>query len=262
MATFRYSAYRAGGGEATGTIDADTPRGAAEILKQRGLYPREVVPLEAGKRAFRGGVKAADLALLTRRLATLVASAVPIYEALTALYEQEPPGELKQVLGRVRTRVAEGGSLAAALAADGRVFSESYVSMVAAGEASGALERVLERLADFLETQDRIRTRVSAALAYPVLMVIVGSGVMLFLLAFVIPRIVTMFQQSKAALPFITVAVIRTSDFLRGWWWLLGLLGAGLFFLYRRMLPDEAFRLKRDRLLLRLPLAGAVWRQL
>ena len=127
---------------------------------------------------------------MTRRLATLLGSSVPVFEAVTTLYEQELPGELKNVLGRIRERLAEGTGPGQGLAAEPHVFTESYVSMVAAGEASGALDVVLERLAEFQEDQDAVRSKVVTSLAYPILMVIVGTGVMIFLLAFVIPKIV------------------------------------------------------------------------
>ncbi|HEY6838184.1 MAG TPA: type II secretion system inner membrane protein GspF [Geobacteraceae bacterium] len=267
MPTFRYSAYRPGGGETTGTIEAENLREARLRLKQEGLYPSEIAPAEETAkvgigRYFRGRVALPELALMTRRLATLVGSAVPLYEALATLYEQERPGELKKVLGRVRERVAEGSALAKALAAEPAVFNESYVSMVAAGEASGALESILESVADFLEDQAQVRSRISTALAYPLLMVVVGSGVMLFLLGFVIPKIVTVFTESKAALPLITVVLIKVSNVVRAAWWAILGGAAAAVFLYRRYGRSDAMRHREDRFLLRLPLAGPLIQRL
>lgn len=267
MPTFQYKAYRADGRETSGSIDSDSIRTARERLKQQGLLPTELVPADEApakgmQRAFRSGVSVAELSLFTRRLATLVSSSVPIHEALTALLEQERPGELRKVLGRVRERLSEGAGLAKALGQEPRIFSESYVSMVAAGEASGALDQVLERLADFLEGQEAVRGKVTGALAYPILMVVVGSGVMLFLLAFVIPKITGVFADNKAALPFITVALIAVSNTLRKGWWLLLALVAGGVFIYRRLATKEEFRFKRDRLLLRLPFVGPLVQRL
>jgi general secretion pathway protein F len=148
------------------------------------------------------------------------------------------------------------------MAAEPRVFSDSYVNMVAAGEASGALEIVLERLAEFLEDQDAVRSKIITSLAYPILMVVVGTGVMMFLLGFVVPKIVTIFEQSKAALPLITVLLIKTSHIVRKGWWALLLLGGGTVYGYRRMMRRDEFRHLQDRFLLRLPLAGALWQQL
>jgi general secretion pathway protein F len=267
MPSFRYSAYGRGGGEVAGVVEAATLRDARESLKKEGLLPRTIVaaeeaPAGTGLKSLRRRVSLPDLALMTRRLATLLGSAVPVYEAVATLSAQEGPGELKNVLGRVRERLAEGSGLAKALAFEPRVFSDSYVSMVAAGEASGALEIVLERLAEFLEDQDAVRSKVVTSLAYPLLMVVVGTGVMMFLLAFVVPKIVTVFQESKAALPLITVVLIKTSNLVRKGWWALLLLAGVVVFAYRRLMRHEEMRHRQDRLLLGLPLAGALWQRL
>jgi general secretion pathway protein F len=267
MPTFRYSAYTAGGRETSGTVEAESLKEAKLRLKRDGLYPRDIGPVSetAGTVSRRFGERnagPAQVALMTRRLATLVGSQVPIYEAVTTLWEQEEPGEIKKALGRIRERLAEGANMAKALSLEPHLFSESYVAMVAAGEASGALDAVLERVAHFLEEQRAIRSKITASLAYPTLMVLVGSAVMLFLLAFVIPKIVTIFEDNRAALPLITIVLIKTSTFLRSFWWACIAVVAGVVLLYRRFMKDEAFRLRRDRFLLRIPVAGNLLRQL
>jgi general secretion pathway protein F len=264
MPTFRYSAFNATGSEVSGTVDAASLNEARVQLKQKGLYAKEIAAAveTGGKGLFKSRVSVPELSLATRRLATLLGSAVPVYEAVTTLWEQEAPGELKRVLGRVRDRLAEGQGLAQSLAAEPAVFSESYIGMVAAGEASGALEVVLERLAEFQEDQAAVRSRISTALAYPVLMVFVGGAVMLFLLGFVVPKIVVVFQQSKAALPFITVVLIKVSTLVRKGWWALLLAGLGLAAGWKKLCKEEEFLKKRDRLLLKLPIAGALWQRL
>ena len=264
MPTFRYSAFNSGGSEVSGTIDAATLNEARLQLKQKGLFAKELAPAAegGGRKLFGAKVTVPELSLATRRLATLLGSAVPVYEAVATLWEQEAPGELKRVLGRVRDRLAEGQGLAQSLAAEPAVFSESYVGMVAAGEASGALEVVLERLAEFQEDQAEVRSRITTALAYPILMVLVGGGVMLFLLAFVVPKIVTVFQESKASLPFITVALIQVSTMLRKGWWLLLIILVALVAAGKRLSRHEEFLQKRDRLLLKLPLVGTLWQRL
>ncbi|MFZ2950196.1 MAG: type II secretion system F family protein, partial [Desulfuromonadaceae bacterium] len=211
MPTFRYKAYSPTGSSVSGTVEADSERQAMQQLKGKGLLPREVVEEggRAGSFSFRRGVPADQLSLFTRRLATLVASSVPLFEAMGSLCEQEESGFLRQALVRVKERIAEGASLSRALSAEPDIFGESYVSMVAAGEAGGALDAVLEKLADFLEEQEQVRSKVTSALAYPILMILVGGGVMLFLLTVVIPRIVTIFEDSKAALPLITIILIK-----------------------------------------------------
>ena len=266
MPTYRYKAYAAGGRVSSGAMEADSPREAQQFLRERGLYATEVTPdsvqFPAANGFFRRGINLAELSLMTRRLATLVGSSVPLYEAMTTLYEQEMDGELKRVISRIRDKLAQGSNLAAAFAAEPAVFSESYINMVAAGEAGGALETILERLADFLEDQQAVKSRVTAALAYPILMMVVGGGVMLFLLGFVIPKIVVIFEQSKATLPLITILLIKCSNFVRQGWWLLLLLAVAGVMLYRKLILRESFRLRRDTLLLRLPLAGVLLKTL
>ncbi|RQW89982.1 MAG: type II secretion system protein GspF [Geobacter sp.] len=261
MPTFSYSAFKADGSSVSGVVEADNLQVARQELKKSGLYPRELAEVRRVaegrmKSFFSKGVALPELSLMTRRLSTLLGSSVPVYEAITTLYEQETPGELKEVLGRIRSRLAEGANLARALAEDSSVFSESYVSMVAAGEASGALESILDKLADFLEEQEAVRSRIVTSLAYPALMVIVGTAVMLFLLAFVIPKIIVIFEQNKATLPLITVLLIKVSTLLRKGWWILVAAGIGVVYTYRRLIRQENLRLKRDTWLLKLPLIG------
>lgn len=268
MPTFRYKGYRQDGRECAGVVAADNQKDARIRLKSDGILATELdadnpaLPATARGRLLRKGVGLPELALMTRRLATLIAASMPIYEATTTLMAQERPGPLRGVLSRVRDRLAEGSGLASALAQENGLFSESYLSMVAAGEASGALDLVLERLATFLEEQEAIRTRVTSALLYPLLMIVVGCGVMLFLLGFVIPKITVVFADNRAALPFITIALIKISTLVRkGWWAGLILVVCGTI-VYRRQLRQERFILKRDRLLLRLPGLGPLLQKL
>jgi general secretion pathway protein F len=264
MPTFRYSAFTAAGGEVSGTVDAATLNEARGQLKQKGLFAKEIAQAveTGGTGMFRSRVGVPELSLATRRLATLLASAVPVYEAVATLWEQEAPGELKRVLGRVRDRLAEGQGLAQSLAAEPAVFSESYVGMVSAGEASGALDVVLERLAEFQEDQAAVKSRVTTALIYPSLMVVVGVAVMLILLGFVVPKIINVFEQNKATLPFITIVLIKASTAVRKGWWLMLLLGVALSAALKRLSKNEEFLKKRDRLLLKLPVVGQLWQRL
>lgn len=264
MPTFRYSAFNQKGAEVAGTVDAASETEARLQLKQKGLFAKEIAPAaEAGSRwALNSGVSVPDLSLATRRLATLLGSAVPVYEAVATLWEQESPGELKRVLGRVRDRLAEGQGLAQALAAEPKVFSESYVGMVAAGEASGALEVVLERLAEFQEDQAEVRSRVITALIYPAIMVVVGIGVMMVLLGFVVPKISAVFESNKATLPLVTILLIKASTAVRKGWWAMGALAFAAVAAYKRVKTKEEFLHKRDRFLLGLPMAGQLWRRL
>lgn len=267
MPIFRYKGYRQDGKEAAGSVTADSLKDAREKLKGGGILPTEIEPDEAGPARsgillFRRSTGLPELALLTRRLATLIGASMPLFEAVSTLMEQERPGELRSILSRVKERLSEGRGLATALADESHLFNESYISMVAAGEASGALDLVLERLADFLEGQEAVRSKVTTALAYPILMAVVGGGVMLFLLAFVIPKITGVFADNKAALPLITVLLLKVSTLVRKGWWLFAALSAGAFFVYRRSIQQEQFRFKRDSLLLRLPGVGFLLQKL
>jgi general secretion pathway protein F len=267
MPIFRYKGYRQDGKESSGSITADTLRDARERLKNDGILPTGIEEETAqtarsGFSSLRRRVGLPELALVTRRLATLLGASMPLFEAVTTLMEQERPGEMRSVLSRVKERLAEGKGLAVALAEETPLFSESYISMVAAGEASGALDTILERLADFLEEQEAIRSKVATALAYPLLMAVVGGGVMLFLLAFVIPKITTVFADNKAALPLITIVLLKVSNMLRQGWWLLLLAVAGVLLTYRRLMKIDRFQLRRDSLLLQAPLFGALLQKL
>ena len=267
MPTFRYSAFKAGGNEVSGSIEAANVNEAKLRLKKSGLYAKQITAAEDAATTqdgsfFRKKIGLPELSLMTRRLATLLGASVPVYEAVATLHEQEGPGEMRKMLGRVRDRLSEGTNLAKSLAAEPQIFSDSYIGMVSAGEASGALEVVLERLAEFLEDQNAVRSKIVTSLAYPILMVVVGTGVMLFLVAFVVPKIVTVFEQSKAALPLITVILIKVSALLRKGWWVLVIIGFLVAAVLKRAKRNEAFRQKRDRLLLKLPLAGPLLQRL
>ena len=267
MPIFRYKGYLQNGKSSEGSITADSIRDAREKLKGSGILPSEIEAdekstLKRGIFPRRQSVGLPELALLTRRLATLIGASMPLFEAVATLMEHERPGELRSVLSRVKERLAEGRGLAAALGSESQLFSESYISMVAAGEASGALDLVLERLADFLESQEAVRSKVTTALAYPILMAIVGGGVMLFLLTFVIPKISGVFADNKAALPLITIILLKVSALVRKGWWALAALVAAVFFTYRRLMKGEPFRLKRDAFLLKLPGMGALLQKL
>lgn len=255
MPTFRYEGYTPGGEKTKGSLEAPNEQDALRRLKERGIYLSSLTRREERFR-FRRRVTVGDLARFTRRLATLTAAAVPLLDALNLLTEQEKHPELRSVLGRVRDRVREGESLRQALEREPQIFPESYAAMVGAGETGGALDRVLERLASFLEDQERVHGTMSAAMAYPILMIVVGIGVMIFLLSFVIPKIVTVFEQNRGTLPLITRATISCSRFLSSWWWLAAAAVGGGGFLLRRATASGRGREFRDRLMLRIPLVG------
>ena len=267
MAVFEYRGVGADGRPAKGIVDAESARAARAKLRKDGIFPTEVREESAGRGiAGRPGrragrrVSATDLAVTTRQLATLVGAAVPLVESLRALADQVEHPTLKPVLARVRERVNEGASLADALADHPRIFTPLYVNMVRSGEASGALDIVLGRLADFTEKQARLRGRLGAAMIYPIIMLVVGTGILAFLLTYVVPQITQVFAEQKVALPWLTRALLAVTDVLRGYWWLiLGLVAAAALGLDRyRRTPKGREAL--DRLWLRLPVFGRLVR--
>ncbi|TWX55233.1 type II secretion system inner membrane protein GspF [Colwellia hornerae] len=223
MAAFDYQAVNSRGKTVKGVIEGDTPRQARGLLRDKGLMPTEVTPSlqktkqAANKSRFAGRTKVsvAELALITRQLATLVESGLPIEESLLAVGEQCEKNSMKSMIMAVRTKVTEGYGLAESMAEFPHVFSHLYRAMVAAGEKSGFLDTVLNRLADYTEQREHLRSQIIQALIYPVIMTVVAIGVIAILLTAVVPKIVGQFDHMGANLPATTQFLISTSDFLR-----------------------------------------------
>ncbi len=251
MPIFQYKGYRTDGSEAAGTIEANSQRDAVLRLKESGLYPKNVK--EAIYKGRAGLFHRHDVSLLpstTRQLSTLLSSGVTLMEALSSISE-EKKGFWKNMLVDIKEKVASGSSLSKAMEEYSRIFPEFYVNMVAAGEASGNLDKVLGRMADFLEDQSNLRSKVRISMIYPVFMICVGFVVLSFLFTFVIPKITRIFKDTRSALPFITVVLITVSDIFQNYWWLfIGLFLGGVFGIKRL---KEKNRLFLDRLILRLP---------
>ena len=225
MAVFEYRGILSTSGKQVhGVRDADNAKVLRAVLKREGILltnaHEEVKARAGGKKGDGGGislfnrVSLDDVAMMTRQLATLVAAGIPLVESVGALIEQMEKLQLKRVLTQVVDRINEGSSLAKALESHPRVFPNLYVSMVAAGEASGNLEGVLERLADFLESQSKLRGKVGAALAYPALMMVIGTGLITVMMVVVVPKVTAIFESLDRALPWYTEALIGTSHFV------------------------------------------------
>lgn len=223
MPIYKYRGYSAGGAETSGTIEADGLKDAASKVKALGLYPKDI-GLSSQKRRWRLKLtnEADRLPSVTRQLSVLLASGVPLVEALRAL-SRESRGELKNMLVDIREKVAAGSSLSRAMEDHGRTFPEFYRNMVAAGEHSGTLERVLDRLAGFLESQSSVRNKVRVAMIYPSFMAAVGAVVLSFLFTFVVPKIVKIFEDTESALPLPTKILIAISNLFVNYWWALAL---------------------------------------
>jgi general secretion pathway protein F len=260
MGAFRFEAVDADGALDRGVIDAESARHARGLLRERGLVPLEVAPLASQgleARGIAGGrLRAAELALVTRQLASLLAARLPLERALGAVVEQAERALVRERFAAVRGEVVGGQTFSQALERFPRDFPEVYRALIAAGEASGDLASVMLRLADHLETRTALAQRVGLAFTYPVIVALVAIGVISALLAYVVPQVVGVFTQTRQALPFLTVALIALSDALRHWGWagfvLLMLFVAGA----RVALRSPSLRLAWHAKLLGLPLAG------
>ena len=270
MPVFEYKGVTATGKKVSGVQDGDGLKAVKTKLKKEGvivLEIREGSSMSAARRgnlsfSFGSRVKLSDLANTTRQLATLLSSGLPLMDALSVLVEQEETEALKGALSSVRDSVREGASLADALKSNPKAFSQLYVNMVTAGESSGTLEVTLDRLADFLDEQVRFRGRVSAALAYPAFMTVIGIGMLFFIFSFVMPRVVGMFEDMKQQLPFITLLLLGIVRFLSTFWWALLLAVAGGVYYFRRYLRTQAGRENIDARLLSMPVFGGLIRMI
>src|SRR5579863_7830118 len=221
MGAFEYTALDTQGKDRKGILEGDTPRHVRQQLREQQLLPvtvTEVAQKEASRqRSFSllRRVSPADLALFTRQLATLVRAGLPLEESLLAVSQQTEKPRVQSIVLGVRARVMEGHTLADGFTEFPRVFPEIYRATVAAGEQSGHLDNVLERLADYTESREQIRQKVLAALLYPIVLTVMCFVIVSFLLVFVVPKVVSVFESTKAKLPLITRALIGTSDFFR-----------------------------------------------
>ena len=267
MPVFAYRGLDAGGRSVKGVVDADSARTARAKLRATGTYPtelneestaaeREVARREWLPSLWRRKMPASDLALLTRQLSALLGAGVQLVEALGALSDQSSRAATKRMLSQVRERVREGSSLADALTAHRDVFSDLYIGMVRAGEQAAALEAVLDRLAEYSERQSDFVTKVRSALTYPIIMMCVGTAIMAFLVAYVVPQVATIFEQQHAALPLATKILISFSGMVTTYWLPLALLLVALVAGFTGAMATPRGRRVYDTLILKLPYIG------
>lgn len=262
MGAFEYQALDDTGKQRRGVLEGDTARQVRQKLREQGWLPLEVAEIarqeRSSKRIFTlsGGASAQEVALITRQLATLVGSGLPLEEALQAVAQQSEKPRLRRMMTAVRAKVMEGHTLADGLAGFPRAFSEMYRATVAAGEQTGHLELVLERLADYTESRQHMRQKVQLALFYPIGLMVVAVSVVVLLLTYVVPKVVEVFSDVGQELPGLTKTMIALSGFLRdyGIWLLLAIAAAALTFGYA--MRRSSFRRRVHRLVLRLPLVG------
>ena len=262
MGAFEYQALDEAGKQRRGVLEGDTARQVRQKLREQGWIPLEVGEIARQEQSRRStfslsrGASPQEVALITRQLATLVGSGLPLEESLQAVAQQSEKPRLRRMMTAVRAKVMEGHSLAEGLAGFPRVFSEMYRATVAAGEQTGHLELVLERLADYTESRQHMRQKVQLALFYPIGLLIVAVSVVVLLLTYVVPKVVEVFSDVGQELPGLTKAMIAISAFLRdhGIWLALIIALAVLAFSYA--LRSQNFRRRVHALLLRLPLVG------
>ncbi len=266
MGAFEYVAMDQAGKQAKGLLEGDTPKHVRQLLRDRKLLPvsvTEVAQKEARRQStfsFRKGISSGELALITRQLASLSQSGMPLEESLLAVSQQNDNPRTKSILLGVRAKVMEGYTLADGLSDFPQAFPELYRATVAAGEQSGHLDIVLERLAEYTESRQQLRQNITNAMVYPIALVVMAIAIISFMLATVVPKIVGVFQSTSAELPGLTTGLIATSDFLRDYWLFLiiGIAAAG--YIIWRILQNDGPRRRYHSFLLAMPIAGRLTR--
>src|SRR4051812_15916387 len=264
MPAIRFEALDATGRKVSGTLQADTPRHARSQLRAQGLLPvaidDDTRTAERRQLIWARGLSAAELSLLTRQMATLLESGLTMEQTLNALIEEAATLIAREILNGVKTEVTAGHSLAAALGVYPKCFPDFYCALVHGGEESGALPKVLQHLADYLDTRQALKQKTALALLYPALVTVVAIAIVTGLLIYVVPQVVQVFQQSRQTLPLLTRALIGLSDFLRGAWpyLVVGMIAAGTAL--RSLLQRPGPRRRFDAWLLRTPALGPLIR--
>jgi general secretion pathway protein F len=267
MPAFKYEALDAAGKSSNGLVEAENAKAARGQLRAMALVPLAVTPVLAGggeqgvgRRFSRRIFDATSLAVWTRQLAGLVGAGLPLERALTALADESENPRQRELIAHLKSEVNAGSPFARALHSAPREFDEVYCAVVAAGEQSGALGRVLEKLADDLEERQALRAKLLGAMLYPAIVSCIAIVIVVFLVTYVVPQVASVFTSSKRALPALTIAMMALSSFVRSWGWLMLalLLAAGTGFVLVRRNP--AFRERSDAALLRLPLVGRLAR--
>jgi general secretion pathway protein F len=272
MPVYQYVGVNAAGKKTKGVFDAESPRALRDGLRAKGIFvttfseggeirsksARDIEIKMPGAKGF----NLRDISVMTRQLATLVRAGIPLVESLSALVEQTEKPALKHIISEVRQRVSEGSALAKAMGEHPTAFTELYVNMIRAGETSGNLDVVLDRLTEFLDAQMELRQKITGAAVYPILMMVLGVFIVGFLMTFVIPKVTQIFEDQQAALPLITVILITISDFVGRFWYLIiaAAVGGWIWFGRWRRTPDG--RERWDNFVLKAPIFGPLARMI
>jgi general secretion pathway protein F len=279
MPVFEYKALDSKGQVSDGVVDADTPREARDKLRRRQIFVTSMITVggkkkqkklaETANAASTGesiakvfqNPRRAEITAVTRQLATLLSAGIPLVESLNALIQQVESKDVEKAIRTVREDVQSGISFADALSKHSIYFSELYVNMVRAGEASGALEDILKRLAAFMYAQNKMKNRVMAALTYPMIMCFAGTGVIVFLLTYVVPKITKVITKRGGPLPAPTALLITIQNILVNYWWIIAIALSTAFVCYQAMVSTEKGALWRDTWKLKIPVFGELFRK-
>lgn len=270
MPAFRYEAVDTAGSTTKGVVTADSAKMARADLRAQGLLPLTVEAIAqqvdaAGnlkRRGFGEHLSTVEIALFTRQLASLLEASLPLEQALTALLEQAERSYQRDLIASIRSDVMGGASLSTALAGHPRDFAEIYRALVASGEQIGQLSRVLSRLADYIERRNALVQKVKLAFTYPAIVTVVAFVIVIFLLTYVVPQIVSVFANTKQKLPMLTVMMLATSDFVRNYGWMVLIAVIALFYGWRTALKNPATKMRWHTWLLSAPLYGKFERSL
>ena len=268
MPIYEYEALDRNGRKSKGVLEASSVAVARQKIRESGVFPVELHETGNGKKqstaqmsmgSLFGKVRFNDVSLMTRQLATLLGAGLPLVPSLSTLVSQTAHPQMKQTLARIKEEVNEGKSLTAGMALFPKIFSPFYINMVKAGEISGMMNLVLERLADFNESQQALRAKINSALAYPLIMFAIGALVVFFLVTFIVPNITQIFEEMHQTLPFVTVLLITVSGFMKSFWWLLAAIIMLAFLAAKYMLlKTEKGIYAWDRFKFKVPLFGVL----
>jgi general secretion pathway protein F len=270
MPAFRYEAVDAGGATRKGVVNADSPRAARADLRTQGLTPLNVEQIAAQvdaagvarSRGFGERLSQVELALFTRQLASLLEAGLPLEQAFTALLEQAERPYVRDLIASIRSEVIGGAAFSSALSRHPRDFAEIYRALVSSGEQIGQLSRVLSRLADYIERRNALVQKVRLAFTYPAIVTVVAFAIVIFLLTYVVPQIVSVFANTKQKLPLLTLMMLAVSNFVRAYGIYVGILLAGAFWLWRRALRNPDLKRRWHTWLLNAPIYGKFERSL
>ncbi|RZA07139.1 MAG: type II secretion system protein GspF [Proteobacteria bacterium] len=269
MPLYEYTGSDRSGANVRNSVDAESIKAAKAKVKKLGVMILSIeekkVAKGIGAKLFptlsgSGSVNVRQLSVSTRQFASLIKANIPLVDALSALVDQTDSQKLRSTWADVRQQVNEGISLREALARHPKVFAPFFINMVESGEASGTLPLVLQRLADFMESQVKLRQKISSAMTYPLIMALIGGGLMLGIFTFVIPKIAVIFTNMNKKLPWYTEAIMNFSFFLTNYWWALIIGAFAIVFFVRQYYSTPTGKVKKDQLMLNLPIFGDIVR--